>query len=54
MPGRSPYKGCDKPARPPALQVHMSRVRANCIIIARTNGGPAASVKSHLIVYTFL
>ena len=36
-------EGCDKPARPPALQVRRSRIRASCIIIAGTIGGTAAS-----------
>ena len=35
--------GCDKPARPPALQERWSRVWADCISIAGTIGGPAAS-----------
>ena len=35
-------EGSNKPARPPALQVRMSRVRANRIIITGTIGGPAA------------
>ena len=36
-------EGCNKPARPPALQVRPSRVQANRIIITSTIGGPAAS-----------
>ena len=35
-------EGCNKPARPPALQVRPSRVQANHIIITSTIGGPAA------------
>ena len=36
-------EGSNKPARPPALQVRSSWVRANRIIIAGNIGGPAAS-----------
>jgi hypothetical protein len=39
--------GCDKPARPPALQERSSRVWADRIIIAGTIGGPAALHDHH-------